>query len=69
MCYWDDEEARARLAWILSDWKHDRGESLPVRVVCDTSQGVVPCHECREQREKAAGLDDRWVWRTGRVPV
>lgn len=49
--------------------KMTEGRSLPVRVVCDTSQGVVPCHECREQREKAAGLDDRWVWRTGRVPV
>lgn len=45
------------------------GGSLPVRIVCNTSQGVVPCQECREQREKATGLDDRWVRRTGCVAV
>lgn len=47
----------------------DEEGGLPVRVVCNTSQSVVPGQECREQREEAAGLDDGWVWRTHGVTV
>ena len=44
-------------------------EGLPVRVVRNTRQRVVPGQECREQREKAAGLDDGWIGRTHGVTM
>ena len=44
-------------------------EGSPVRVVCNTSQSVVPSQECREQGEKAGGLDDRRVWRIHSVTM
>lgn len=47
----------------------DSGAGLPVRVVGNPSQSVIPSQECREQREKAAGLEDRWVWRTRGVTM
>ena len=47
----------------------ESGEGLPVRVICDTSQRIVPGQECREQGKKAAGLDDGWVWHPHGVTV
>ena len=35
---------------------------LPVRVVGNTSQGVVPSHESSDESEEASCLDDWCVW-------
>ena len=48
-------------------WSEER--SMPVRIVCNTRQSVVPRQECREQCEKAASLYDRWVWRARGVAM
>ena len=43
--------------------------NLPVRIVENTGQGIIPSHECREKPEKPSSLDDRWVRRASRAAV
>ena len=60
---WNDEEA-GEMSACVQLFVIDREKRLPVRVVCNTSQSVIPSQECREQREEAAGFENRCVWRT-----
>lgn len=55
---WDDEEAvKEQLARFLF-WEAREMVCLPVRVVGNTSQGVVPSHESGDESEEASCLDD-----------
>ena len=44
-------------------------KNIPVRVIRNTSQGIIPSHESGEEREETSGLNNWWVGRTGRVTV
>ena len=44
-------------------------ENLPVRIIRNTSQSIIPSHESGEEREETSGLDNWWVGRTRRVTV
>ena len=36
--------------------------AIPVTIVCDTGQGVIPRQECGEHTKGTAGPDERWIW-------
>ena len=59
----DDEEAVEILALIALNAALD----IPVGVVEDTGQGVIPGQEGSHQCEKASGFDNGWIWLTGGV--
>ena len=44
-------------------------ENIPVRVVRNTSQSIIPSQESGEEREETSGLDDWGIGRAGRVTV
>ena len=46
----------------------DRG-NIPVRVVRNTSQSIIPSQESGEKREETSGLNDWWIGRARRVTV
>ena len=44
-------------------------ESIPVRVIRNTSQSIIPSQESSEEREETSGFDDWWVGRAHRITV
>jgi len=48
---------------------HVKNQDIPVTVVCNTCQGVVPRRESSQETEKPASLDDRWVRHASLVAV
>ncbi len=44
-------------------------ENIPVRVIRNTSQSIIPSQESGEEREETSGLNDRWIGRARRVTV
>lgn len=51
---------------VCNLWKR---EDVPVAVVCNTGEGVVPSQEGGQKSEKASGFDDGWVRVTFLVAV
>lgn len=73
MCDGNDEETvmvKVSLLPFTDDVSLPRKRAdVPVAVVRDTGQSVVPRQEGRQKTEKATGLDDRWVRRAFGVAV
>ena len=44
-------------------------DDIPVRVIRNTSQSIIPSQESGKEREETSGLDNWWVGRTHRVTV
>lgn len=44
-------------------------QGVPVAVIRDTGQSVIPSQESGQKTEKATRLDDRWVWHAFGVAV
>ena len=43
--------------------------NIPVRVIRNTSQSIIPSQESGEEREETSGLNNWWIGRARRVTV
>ena len=63
---WDNEEAASTLANMI---KGGDRENIPVRIIRNTSQSIIPSQESGEEGEETPGLDDWWIGCAHRVTV